>query len=93
MRAQQQPGVTYRVYLASSKAVPQDAAHYAGTINFFNVVTLSDAQSKPDVPVELDTTALWPQLSQGTYYLLLVPDGVPNAMAMAEIERIELIAK
>jgi len=93
MYAAEQPGITYRIYLGTGSPVPQDARHFAGTINFFSAVPLPGATPKTDQPVELDVTALAAMLLNGKLSVLLVPEGVPGTSATPEIKSIDLIVQ
>jgi hypothetical protein len=93
MHAAEQPGVTYRIYLGTGSPVPQDARHFAGTINFFNAVPLPGATPKTDQAVELDVTALAASLLNGKLSVLVVPEGTPGANSTPEIKSIDLIVQ
>ena len=93
MSAAEQPGITYRVYLGTGSPVPQDARHFAGTINFFSAVALPGAMPKTDQPVELDVTALAAILLNGKLSVLVVPEGIPENNSTPEIKSIDLIVQ
>ena len=98
LRAAQQPGITYRLYLGVPAGAAPDDAHYVGTINFFNVVPLAGARPKPDQPLHFDVTArvrslLADQAHNGDLAVTVVPEGKTENGAQPEIQSIQIVEK
>jgi len=101
LRATQQPGVLYRLYLdlpADQKTTRTNARHVVGIFNFYNADAADDFQSPDrsqkffsyDVTDLVRTLRAQNRLSKETT-LTIIPTGTPATDAKVSIGRIELV--
>jgi hypothetical protein len=95
IKADRQPGITYRVYFGLAPGAQPDDAHFVETINFFNDVALTGATPKPDQPRRFDITGLAVgALNSGAdLSVTLVPEGRTQNGAQPEIGHIAVVVK
>jgi len=104
LRAQEQPGIVYNLYLAlpSGAAPRENDPRYVGTLNFFNAVPLPGAEppSGEGAPQEysFDVTELVEALQarkalSDPLTVTIVPAGTPASTTKPLIQEIRLVAQ
>ncbi len=103
LKADEQPGVAYNVFLDLPAGQPPtaDSPHYVGTVNFFGVIAHTDGDSHGSHGAEGDTRLLnvtdtlaelaRRNLLSDTPTVQIVPTGEPQAKANATLASVSLV--